>query len=355
MGTDRQIDEAFHHWYPRFLASGVDYNDLQRIIGAMSGWDDWCRAWSAVAAEHESQAQAAEAANHRRTATEAYLRATIYYHFANAIYYRDPEQKKAAHLKKVDCFGRAAPYLQPPALRLEIPFEDTTLPAFLRVPDMDEPAPCVILVCGSDSVKEQETEWEEVLLKRGMATLSFDGPGQGEMWYRQKMRLDYEEAVVAVMDFLQARPELDAGRIGLLGHSMGDYLGARAVARDPRIRAAVLLSPFYERGAWDSLSVFLRTGYQRLFGARDEAETRAIIQQLHLRDIAPNIRCPLLLIHGTQDTLTPAENSQRLAAAVSGPVDLQLLEGGKHVGNNMVYRVRPMAGDWLMDRLVSGR
>jgi 2,6-dihydroxypseudooxynicotine hydrolase len=349
--TDKQIDEAFHHWYPRFLASGVDYNDLQRIIADMESWDDWCRAWSAVAAEHEAQAETALAAGHRQTATEAFMRATILYHFANAVFYRDPAQKKAAHLKKLACYAQAAPYLNPPAERLEIPFEDTSLPAYFRRPAGAGPHSCVILVCGSDSVKEQEGEWEDTLLARGMATLSFDGPGQGEMWYRMKMRLDYEASVVALVDYLLTRAEVDAGRIGLLGHSMGGYLGARSVAREQRIRTGVLLSPFFERGPWDNMSVFLKTGYQRLFGTADEAETRAIANQLTLVDMAHKITCPLLLIHGTQDTLTPAANSERLAAATSGPVELQILEGAKHVGNNMVYRVRPLAADWLMEQL----
>lgn len=355
MTKDRQIDEAFHHWYPRFLASGIDYNDLQRIIANMDTWDDWCRAWSAVAAEHEAQAEAADAAGHRQTATDAYARATMYYHFANAIFYQDPAQKKAAHLKKVECYARAAPYLNPPAERLEIPYRDTSLPAYLRLPHGPGPHPCVILVCGSDSVKEQEGEWEKVLLERGMATLSFDGPGQGEMWYRMRMPLDYETAAVALVDYLVTRPEIDPDRIGLLGHSMGGYLGARSVALEKRIRGAALLSPYYERGEWDRLSVFLKTGYQRLFGAKDEAETRAIIKQLNLHDVAPKITCPLLLIHGTEDTLTPAENSRRLAAASSGPAEVVILEGAKHVGNNMVYRVRPLAADWLMDLLDAGR
>jgi 2,6-dihydroxypseudooxynicotine hydrolase len=69
-------------------------------------------------------------------------------------------------------------------------YENTSLPAYLRLPDGEGPHPCVILVCGLDSVKEQELHWEEELVHRGIATLSFDGPGQGEMWFRMKTRAD---------------------------------------------------------------------------------------------------------------------------------------------------------------------
>ena len=46
MIDDAGIKEALHHWTPRFLASGIDYNDLQRIIARMKTWNDWCRARS---------------------------------------------------------------------------------------------------------------------------------------------------------------------------------------------------------------------------------------------------------------------------------------------------------------------
>ena len=89
-----------------------------------------------------------------------------------------------------------------------------------------------------------------------MATLSFDGPGQGEMWERMKLRLDFEESVVAIMDYLTAQSEIDSGRIGLLGHSMGGYFGARAAAREHRLAAAVLIAGFFSPRNWDKMSVF---------------------------------------------------------------------------------------------------
>lgn len=353
MSNDKQVQEAFYHWMPRFMANNVDYNDLQRIKARLESWDDWCRVWSAMGAEHEALAEAALAANHRQTATEAYQRATIYYHFANAIFYRDKAQKEAAHQKKMACFAQAAPYLDPPSQRLEIPFEGTSLPAYFRQPAGPGPHPCVILVCGLDSVKEQETEWEDALLKRGLATLSFDGPGQGEMWPRMKLRLDYEASVVAIVDYLAARPEIDAGRIGLLGHSMGGHFGARAAAGESRLAAAVLIAGFFAWD-WDKMSVFVRNGLQHLFDTDTEAETKALAAQLNLEDVAANIRCPLLIMHGSKDTLIPADDAHRLANAVSGPTEVVIYEEGNHVMNNFVYKMRPQAADWLADRLVAG-
>ncbi|HEX9923029.1 MAG TPA: prolyl oligopeptidase family serine peptidase [Anaerolineae bacterium] len=353
MSNDRQIQEAFHHWMPRFMASTVDYSDLQRMITKMESWDDWCRVWSEMGAEHEALAEEALAKGHRVTATDAYLRATIYYHFGNAIFYQDMAQKEAAHWKKVECYTKAAPYLDPPAERLEIPFDDTTLPAYLRLPPGPGPHPCVILVCGSDSVKEQETEWENTLLKRGMATLSFDGPGQGEMWFRMKMRLDYETCFVPLVDYLVSRDDIDSERIGLLGHSKGGYLGARGAGYEHRLKCAVLIAPFFDRKPFDKLSTFLRAGYKHISGSANEDEAREFVEQFTLSDIAGDIQCPILIIHGGKDTLTPLDHAERLVAATNCPTELLVFPDGNHVVTNYVYKMRPAAADWLADRLVT--
>ncbi len=351
MIEDSKIREALHHWTPRFLVNGVDYNDLQRIINGMAGWDDWCRVWSAMGAEHEALAEEAFRGGYLRTAGEAFARDAIYYHFGQMIFYTDKTQKEAAHRKKVETYARAAPLLNPPAERLEIPYEATSLPAYLRLPEGDGPHPCVILVCGLDSVKEQEAHWESELLARGMATLSFDGPGQGEMWHRMKMRLDYETAVTALVDYLETRPEIDPGRIGLLGHSMGGHFGARAAAREHRLAAAVLLAGFFELQPWEKMSVFMRAGLQHIFGADNEEEARTYARQLSLEGVAGNIQCPLLIVHGGKDTLLPLEQAHRLADATDCPTELLIYPEGNHAGNNIVYKVHADLADWLAKRL----
>ncbi|MFQ5420823.1 MAG: alpha/beta hydrolase family protein [Anaerolineae bacterium] len=352
MIEDSKIREALHHWTPRFLAIGVDYNDLQRIIGNMQSWDDWCRVWSEMGAEHEALAEQALTNGHTYTAGEVFSRAAIYYHFGQMIFYTDKVQKLAAHRRQVELYVKAAPLLTPPAERLEIPFEETSLPAYLRLPAGSGPHPCVILVCGLDSVKEQESHWEEELLARGMATLSFDGPGQGEMWHRMKMRTDFEVAVVALVDYMLTRDDIDAGHIGLLGHSMGGHFGARAAAREQRLAAAVLLAGFFELRPWEEMSVFMRAGLQHIFGAVSEAEARDLARRLTLEGVAADIRCPLLIIHGAKDTLLSLEEAQRLEAATTCPSELLVFPEGNHSCNNIVYKVHPAAADWLADRLV---
>ena len=55
-----------------------------------------------------------------------------------------------------------------------------------------ERPPLVVLIPGLDSTKEEFFHWEDVFLRRGMATLSMDGPGQGESGFELDIRPDYE-------------------------------------------------------------------------------------------------------------------------------------------------------------------
>jgi 2,6-dihydroxypseudooxynicotine hydrolase len=70
------------------------------------------------------------------------------------------------------------------------------------------------------------------------------------------------------------------------------------------------------------------------------------VGQCTLQGIAGNIRCPLLICHGTND-MVPLASAQRLYDEASGPKQLLVLEGGNHVNNNMPYRYRPAVWDFV--------
>ena len=86
MGADPLVDLIFSHFTPRYVATGVDPHDLARLATRIERWDDWCREWSAEAARHERLAEEARARGRQVTATEASLRAAIYYHYAKHLF-----------------------------------------------------------------------------------------------------------------------------------------------------------------------------------------------------------------------------------------------------------------------------
>ena len=75
------------------------------------------------------------------------------------------------------------------------------------------------MAVGLDSTKEETDAYEQPFHPRGMATLVFDGPGQGEAQYDFAIRGDYEVPVKAVIDYVETRNDLDTARIGMWGVS----------------------------------------------------------------------------------------------------------------------------------------
>ena len=145
--------------------------------------------------------------------------------------------------------------------------------ANLRRPAGLECAPLVLLIPGLDSTKEEFFHWENVFLARGMATLSMDGPGQGETGFTLPIRADYEVAVAALLDDLSARaePRIDLTRVGAAGVSLGGYYAPRAAAFEPRIRAVAAISGPYDFGEiWEQLPPLTREAFT-VFGTRPPA------------------------------------------------------------------------------------
>jgi 2,6-dihydroxypseudooxynicotine hydrolase len=205
---------------------------------------------------------------------------------------------------------------------------------------------------GLDSTKEEMDTNESVFLARGMATLTFDGPGQGEGEYDFAIRGDYEAAVRSVLDYLETRGDVDAGRVGLWGVSLGGYYAPRAAAFEKRVRACIALSgPFDWVEFFDQLPDLTRHTFRVRSKSRNDAEARERAATLTLKGVAPNITCPLFVVAGKQDRIVPWQEAERLAAAASGPVTRCFIEDGNHVANNRVYRYRSQSGDWMAQRL----
>lgn len=345
---DPRVQSAVAHWGPRFVSNGVPLTDFQEVTDAVERWEDWCRAWSGRAALHERLGLAALAAGEKASAAEHLTRAGACYHFAKFVFVAHYDEMKAAHAKAVECRNLALPLLDPPGERVAIPYEGGHLYGNLRKPARVGRPPVVVMCMGLDSAKEEMDANESVFLARGMATLAFDGPGQGEGEYDFAIRGDYEAPVAAVVDFVEGRADLDAARTGLWGVSLGGYYAPRACAFEKRIKACIALSgPFDWIGIYDRLPPLTRDTFKVRSKSRTDAEARGRAATLTLADAARNITCPLFVMAGKQDRLVPWQEAERLASAAGGPVARCYIEDGNHVANNRIYRYRSQSADWM--------
>ncbi|MBJ3775456.1 alpha/beta hydrolase family protein [Acuticoccus mangrovi] len=348
--AENRLLEVAGHWLPRMEVAGIPSATARAVIEAAGSWENWCAAWSAEGERHARLAAAAEDADHPVTAGEAYARAALFHHFAQFMLFDDLGQKRAATARKLAAFQKAAPLLDPPAKRLVIPFEGAALTGYLRVPG--EARGSVVIVPGSDSTKEEFPAFEAHFLRRGLATLSLDGPGQGEGRCLGPLRPDITAAVAVAIDALRA-----AGaprKVALVGMAFGGHLALRAAAGLADLRGAVSINGFADLGAmWDGFPQVYRDNMRFALGVEegdgDGGETRRRAAGFTLTGVpAPSV--PVLVVHGARDRIfPPAEAEAQIDWAGGGR--LEVLAEGNHVCNNIPWLYRPMVADWVMDRL----
>lgn len=128
-----------------------------------------------------------------------------------------------------------------------------TLGGTITVPNGPGPFPAVILISGSGPQDRNETVFghrpflvlADNLTKRGIAVLRVDdrgvGASQGELM--QSTSRDLADDVLAEIEFLKKRPDIDPQRIGLLGHSEGALIAPMVAADTEDVAFLVLLAP----------------------------------------------------------------------------------------------------------------
>ena len=336
------------------VLSAAQQPDPLRWYGA---WRDQGEALAARAGEAEQRGRAL-------TASASWLRATIYVQWSVAFLPVGDPRREAGQRRAVDLYARHARTSDPPIERVEVPYEGSSFPAWLIRPCADGRAPAVIYLPGWDSTKEQGSGIAAALKERGIATLLCDGPGIGEAVGRGMVnRHDYEVPGSAAFDWLAEARGVDAGRIGVVGSSLGGYRAARFAAFEPRLAATVVWGAIWDFGAvWrrqiERPGSSLPTNHDHALhvtASETLDEVTAKLAPWTLTDIADRITSPLLILHGAADSQIPVEDAQRLyAVAASRDKTLRVFErdesGSAHCQNDNRVLAHEEIGDWLAER-----
>lgn len=208
------------------------------------------------------------------------------------------------------------------------------IPAYLTLPaDIERRnMPLVVLVHGGPHNVRDDMSfdyWASFLASRGYAVLqpNFRGSGgYGAAWedagrrqWGGLMQTDVEDGAAALVRAGIA----DASRICIVGASYGGYAALAGATLTPdRYRCAVsvagvsdlglmLAQTDRERGADSSSADWWRAS----IGEREEDRER--IRSVSPALLADRVRAPILLIHGTDDTVVPIEQSRRMQRALS--------------------------------------
>jgi 2,6-dihydroxypseudooxynicotine hydrolase len=364
------IGSIYQYPGPRANVIGLDDSEVDRIVRGIRtffAWGtshDWISEWTRAGDEYAARAEAAMATGHKVTAGVTWRLASSCYFFGWYIHNHFvpiPARDRAQALC-IAAYRRAAPLLDPPAERVDIPFRGRTLPGYLRRPDGGRSAtrwPVVIVVGGANSTKEENHPLTTQLLQRGLATLAYDGPGQNEFQLDGGEPLTmaaYDASLNAVVDFLAADGRVDADRIALFGRSGGGITGLHAAAAEPRLKAVVAHPATYDwgprmRNNMDVLTLPLEVGHW--LGARTLEEVKKFAErELTLKGVIGRVKAPMLFVNGRFDPFFDISDLEELRRQATAPVETVLFDLPVHGGPPSLSW--PVAADWLADKLQAG-
>jgi dipeptidyl aminopeptidase/acylaminoacyl peptidase len=211
-----------------------------------------------------------------------------------------------------------------------------------------------------------------LLASLGYAALRFDmrGCGDSEGERGRVICLEQVEDTKHALTYLASRPDVDPGRIGVMGHSFGAAVAVYTAGTDARV-AACISSGGWGDGekkfrkqhespeAWARFSAMLAEGRR----VRAETGTSIMVPRFDIVPIPPGLRGnlskgsimefpfevvesmytfrandvvgriaprPLLLLHPSVDSVTPTEQSIDLFLRAGQPTDLHLVANVDH-------------------------
>jgi ABC-type molybdate transport system substrate-binding protein len=331
--------------YPVIGLSPDDVREALTMIHTRDR-DEWAHAFSTVAQRYLDKADKAAGEGKSEEADQAYQRAWRLFYFAQ---WPVPASsgKKQAYQAAIAAYRKHSQYMDPKLEVIRVPFEDREIVAYLRMPKgaAGRKVPMVLAISGLDSRKETVMENYTSLLSHGVGILSVDGPGTGEAPLR--VGPHSERYLQKLVDYLVARPDVDATRIAVHGVSFGGYWATKlAIVEHDRLIGVVAQSP--------PIDLFFQPHYIRettlgnreyLFdhaaafaavidGANEVEDLFTLMPPLSLKTegLLGKPTAPMLVVGGAKDTQVPWVDLTALLSSGDSPKEAWINPAGGHLG-----------------------
>ncbi len=294
-----------------------------------------------------------------------YFIASLLYASAQWSYFDINEEDLEWERRMIETYDKFIQYAPHPVERVDIPFQDTALSAFLHLPSQPgaEPFPCVLHIGGMDGSKENMVALHgDAALSRGMAVLALDGPGQGETRNRGVTISTgrWADAAETAVQWLADRPEIDTDRLVIRGSSFGTYYGTVAAAGlGDRIKGYCGTGVCQEPGCdtiFNTASPTFKVRFMFMAGYEDEDAFDEFRQEFDLRNVTADITAPYMIVAGEADQLSPIHHTYELFDLIRAPKRLVVYQDANHSMANassgeLGENRESLVYDWLRDRV----
>jgi len=226
----------------------------------------------------------------------------------------------------------------------------------------ERPANGAVILChGMESNKDSDklALLGRALAQRGVLVLRFDfryvGESSGkfeDITYSGEVE-DLKAAHALVRD-------RNAGKVAILGSSMGGTVALLFAAQEPTLAALVTVAaPIHpERFPTriltpEQTAQWRAQGFTIYNGQRLNASLLHDLERLDVPQAARNITCPVLILHGEADEIVPVQEAHELYACLANSKRLSILPGADHRLSDPAVMQRAIveALDWLREHV----
>ena len=392
LSTDQSFSFNLLRWMGTAPYHGADVAEVLDLAGRLRAGDfeSWYSEFHALAERVVGEGWHDLTAS-RVTRRDRAFRAAAYFRAAEFYLHGDPRDPRltSTWANATDQFDPALAALEPAGERVTVPADGFGVPAIVYRASADGARrPAILMFNGFDGSQEEMLHaCGFAALERGFHVLTFEGPGQPTVRREQGLgfRPDWEAVVSPVVDFCATLGGIEVERLALLGLSFGGYLGPRAVAFEPRIRALVTIDGLYD--GYESVTNLLTAELRSLLAAGDAERFNAGVRGAMERDtglrwymqqalwafrvdnpyafyerareyrldgVADRIECPVLVCQATADHFNPGQ-AERLAAALGDRATLRPFTAAEsaatHAHPGASVLMNGVVFDWLAETL----
>lgn len=202
-----------------------------------------------------------------------------------------------------------------------------TLPAFYYRPPGQEPLPVLIQIHGGPEGQSRpgfSSTVQAWVHELGLAVLVPNvrgSAGYGKSYLRLdngRRREDSVRDIGALLDWIDSRPELDSGRVAVIGASYGGYMVLASLMHyGARLRAGVEMVGIANFVTFLEHTQAYRRDLRRAeYGDERDAQMREFLLGISPARHADKICCPLLIGQGLNDPRVPASESEQMIAEI---------------------------------------
>ena len=251
-------------------------------------------------------------------------------------------------LEKTDCAIVAAGRIK--ICRYDFRFENKAVEAVIVRPAADGKYPSLMLLPGFDRTAADLLPYAVMYAHEGFASVAVTPPGFGKSeGVRDFVGAATLDVYADAWRRFRREAFVDAGRMGIYGHSRGGMAASLLAVELKDAKAAVLASGIYDfRKAYAEIELKgMREKMLEEAGATDEAaNARSSVLRME------KLRVPLLILHGAKDEKTPVNQAYLLRdklTLLKKDFEIKIFAEAGHVLDEK--EVVPLAVDFFRRRM----